>query len=193
MERLRRFAQASPDDWEVRRALAFEEEITGNPEEADRHIQACLEARPDDPEVWSTWLQILQQRGDIDGHPPRDGKPAGMPPATRPRAWKCRGLLLDRDGDLQAAAEAYGQAIEGRPYDPELHYKLGLVENRLGLTEQARGTLKRSQDLRKAESEFQDAYFNYLNVSQNSGREPPSIRRPSSAWHEFVRSWGWNA
>jgi len=81
--KLRRYVGTTPDDWEARRALALEEQWAGDQAAANRHMAACLKARPADPVVWRTWLEILDQRGDHDGiqaaladSPPR---PAAMP------------------------------------------------------------------------------------------------------------------
>jgi Flp pilus assembly protein TadD len=165
--KLRRYVGTTPDDWEARRALALEEQWAGDQAAANRHMAACLKARPADPVVWRTWLEILDQRGDHDGI---QAALARLPPSARGDAeiWKFRGLARVWAGDLAGAAEAFARAARLNPYEGEYFYRLGISEHRLGRPDQARQHTQHSRELRQAEAQLHDAYFDYLKISQKA-------------------------
>jgi Flp pilus assembly protein TadD len=165
--KLDRYVNVTPDDWEARRALALEEQWTGQDAAADRDIKACLKARPADPNVWRTWLEILHRRGDLDGV---RAALTHLPPAANDDAAICnyRGLALEQAGDLAGASEAYRRAVSLKPDESSYAYKLGLMEQRLGRPEQARQNIVRSQQLNQAYQDLHVAYFDYLETSQRA-------------------------
>jgi tetratricopeptide (TPR) repeat protein len=188
--RLRRFAAADPGDWEARRALALEEQLTGQEAAADREIAACLAARPADPAVWRTRLEILHRRGDLAGI---RAALARLPPSADgdPGVWKYRGLAREWDGDLAGAAEAYGRATRLNPYEPEYLYKLGTVERRLGRPGPATEHSRQSQELRQAYARLRDAYLEYIEISRRSRSGDPAYRAAVERLATLCSRLGW--
>lgn len=166
--RLRTIVKADPDDWEARRALAFEEQLLGNLAAADLEIGACLKARPSDVPIWRTYLEILYQRGERDEIRAAIKR---LPPLADADAdaeiLKFRGLVHEWDTDLQSAVDAFQRATELNPREPEYFYKLGILQERLGRSEVATQHLQHSRQLRKADSELSDAYEKLLALSQH--------------------------
>jgi tetratricopeptide (TPR) repeat protein len=164
---LRRYVHATPDDWEARRALAIEEQWAGHEHAAESNIQACLKARPADPGVWRSWLEILHRKGDLEGVKAALNR---LPPSADGDAevWKYRGLAREWAGDPAGASEAYRRATLLKPYDSSSFYRLGLTEQRLGRTEQARDHIRHSQELNRAYLELHTAYLKYVETSQRA-------------------------
>ena len=190
LAKLRRFVAVNPEDWQARRALAFEEQWINNESEADKHIQACLKARPDDPKVWRTYLDILHQRGN------RESLLAAIsliPTAINqdPEIWKYRGLAREWSGDLEAAAEAFRKAIALNPLEAEYFYKLGGVEQRLGLTDQAGEHGRQSKQLRRAFGAMRDAYHELMKITQNSRLGAPDYNAAVERLAAACESLGW--
>lgn len=188
--KLRSYVEADPDNWESRRALALEEQLTENPNAADVHIKACLDARPTDPGVWRTHLEILHQRGDRDKIKAAVDR---LPPSADDDAeiWKFRGLAREWNGDLEAAADAFRRATELNPQEAEYFYRLGIVEQRLGRSVLAAGHLERSRSLRKADAELDDAYHRFLDLTQNSHPGDPSYDAQVERLASLCEQMGW--
>jgi Flp pilus assembly protein TadD len=175
LKKLRRYAEVTPDDWDARRALALEEQGKSYETEADHEIKAALKGAPDSVAVRSAWLEILHQRGDretitesLKSLPPDADSNAEM--------WKFRGLAAEWAGDFAGAVEAFTRATEIRPHEPELFYKLGIVEQRLGRGAQAREHIQKSKDLRLAFSKMHDAYYEFLKINSQSKPGDPEYQ-----------------
>ena len=94
---LLRYIAADPTDWKARQALAKAAQTLGNVEESDRQIQACLTARPSDPEIWSTWLGLLEARSDFAR---LEVELRRTPQEAEMASDRFRGLVAFRRGDL---------------------------------------------------------------------------------------------
>jgi Flp pilus assembly protein TadD len=191
VEVLRRYAAADPTDWEARRALAVEEQHAGRPEEADRQIAACLKARPNDPWVWRSHLEILHLRGDRET--PRDVL-ARAPISTEgdPEVWKHRGLDRFRAGEFGAASEAFEKAVELNPTEGEYAYLLGMADQRLGRRAQAAEHLKRSRRLREAFEKLHEAFASYQEVASRSSAGDPAFRTVVERIASLCDEVGWS-
>ena len=94
-------AKADPNDLRVLLARANLARDVGRLDEAQRLIEGCVKARPDDPIVWRSRLQLAQIRDDAAGvvsaceHVPA----AALDPVDRLRlrAWLARRLSPDRE------------------------------------------------------------------------------------------------
>jgi tetratricopeptide (TPR) repeat protein len=188
--KLRRYVSVTPDDWEARRALAREEQQTGHEDAAERNIKACLKAQPANPDVWRTWLEILQHRGDLDT---LKTAVSGLPAAADLDAeiWKYRGLARELAADLPGAQLAYRRAIELKPYEATYYYKLGLIEQRLGHPEEARNHTRQSQQLNQAYSELHNAYINYLDTAQRAKPADPDYSAAVNRLAKLCEQLGW--
>jgi tetratricopeptide (TPR) repeat protein len=188
--KLRRFVAADPSDWEARRPLALEEQWAGQEAAADGAITACLAARPADPAVWRTRLEILHQRGDRDAIKTALRR---LPPSADgdPEVWKFRGRAREWDGDLASAAEAYVRAIQLNAYEPEYLYKLATVERRLGRLGLATEHSRQSQELRQAYVRLHDAYFDYLETSRKSRPDDSDSRAAVERLAALCGRLGW--
>ncbi len=190
VSKLRSFVAADPGDWEARRALALEEQLSENPDAADVHIQACLDARPTDTDVWRTLLEILHQRGARDEIKAAVDR---LPPSADDDAeiWKFRGLVREWNGKLESAADAFRRASELNPREGEYFYKLGIVEQRLGRSVLAADHLEQSRILRKIDSDLDDAYHRFLALSQNSHPGDPSYDAEVKVLASLCERMGW--
>ena len=191
VSKLRSFVEADPDDWQARRALALEEQSTENPTAADVQINACLDARPTDPDVWRTHLQILHRRGDRDAIKAAVKR---LPPSADDDAeiWKFRGLAREWNEELESAAAAFRRASELNPREGEYCYKLGIVEQRLGRSALATEHLKQSRILRKADSDLNDAYHRFVDLTQHSHPGDPSYDAEVKLLASLCEQLGWN-
>lgn len=190
--RLRAYVAADPDDWQARTALAAEEQATDHPDAADALIQSVLAVRPEEPSVWRTYLEILQPRGNRDAI--RDAI-ARLPKTEAidndPVLWKFRGQMLEWDNDLEGAAKALTKATDLNPSLPEPYYKLGLIEQRLGRTADAAKHLKRSRDLRKADTDLDDAFHKFVDISRDRPPTDPAYIAEVNKLADLCETLGW--
>lgn len=190
--RLRAYVRADPGDWQARRALAAAEQANGRQPEADRLIAECLGARPDDPAVWVTWLQMLLDRNDRDGFIHAvDRMPEVVASADDATLQRFRGLAAESRGDLQAALAAYGRAVAIDDFDGEAHFRLAGVAQRLGrddLAGRSRGRHRQIQEAKQALLAAFGAYGEWL------GREPsggPNLVRAAGHLADLGQALGW--
>jgi tetratricopeptide (TPR) repeat protein len=188
--KLRSFVAADPGDWEARRALALEEQATRHVDGATREIQAVLEARPGEASVWRTDLELLHQRGDLDG---MKAALAKLPPSADSDAeiWKFRGMVHESDGDLAGASDAYRRAVDLKPYEATYLYKLGMAEQRLGKVEDARKHTKQSQALNQAYSQLRNAYLQYLQSREQSKPSAAAYQTAVERLASLCETLGW--
>jgi Flp pilus assembly protein TadD len=189
--KLARYVSVTPDDWEARRALALEEQWTGQDAAADRDIKACLKARPADPGVWRTRLEILHRRGDLDG---MRAALTQLPLSANEDAPVCnyRGLALEQAGDLEGACEAFRRAVSLKPSEASYAYKLGLMEQRLGHADQARYYIRQSQRLAQAYQEMHVAFFDYIQTTQRAKPGDAEDRAAVERLASLCDQLGWN-
>ena len=179
---LEKYYAADPDDHEALRALARVEMALGRKEDADRHFRLLLELEPEDPRAWRDYLTMLHDEGEEDAW---TNALALVPPEaeTEPEIWRFRGLRKERDGDWKGAAEDYRQALERNPFLTSAHYRLAMVEERLGNRETAAEHRKRADTLRDARSELRLAYNDLLDadiaragqIQKENDKPPPSM------------------
>jgi tetratricopeptide (TPR) repeat protein len=188
--KLRLFVETNPDDTDARRALAYEEMVNGNGDAADRHIDLCLKASPDDPQNWRVRLAIYHERGDRE----RLTEAIAQLPASADNLaeiWKYRGLIRQGADDLPGAADAFRRASELDPANPEYYYNLGMVEKALGQPDEARDHVKRSQSLRAAYTAMNDAYIDFAKVSESRTARDPEYRAAVERMATVCEQLGW--
>ena len=113
------------------RALARAEMAVGHPAEARRHFQDYVKAQPENPRGWRDYLTMLHELGDLDTLIDALAK---LPQVTEsePEIWRIRGQMKEKAGRLNEAAHGYRMALERNPFALSSHYRLGMVEERLG-------------------------------------------------------------
>jgi hypothetical protein len=177
--KLKKFLAADPADWEARRALAKVEAALNNPDEAKRLLDTCLHERPEDARGWADYLAILNDLGDLDALRQTTARiPAVI--AEEPSYLKYRAQLLERDGKWAEAAHLYRRLIQARPWEREALYRLALVEGRLGRSRPARECRERSEAMRIARVELNDAFQKVLDLRRLKTEGPEldaAIRR----------------
>jgi len=195
-----RYVAADPTDWDALRALALAEQALNHREDAERHFQACLKADPDNPRVWRDYLRMLHDAGDQDALAALLAK-VPLIAESESDVWKFRGLLKERSGDWTGAGQDYTAALERNPYIMALHYRLAMVEERLGHREAAAAHRKKAAELRDAQGELRTAFNNI--VAAKEAREqhtsvdpdlPTSMRRLASlceklGWARIAEAW----
>jgi tetratricopeptide (TPR) repeat protein len=171
---LRRYVAAVPDDWEALRSLARAELALGRKDVAERHFQACMKARPDDPRVWRDYLTMLHEQGEWDAF---SALLARAPRAveSEPEIWKFRGMMCEKNGNIDGAAENYRQAIERNPNVLEYHYRLAVADERLGQRAEAAEHRKRTQQLREASAQLPKAYHDFLDAQAQRSTGGPDL------------------
>jgi tetratricopeptide (TPR) repeat protein len=161
--KLKKFLAADPEDWEARRALAKAEAALVNPAEARGLLETCLSKRPNDHRVWTDYLALLTDLNELDG---LRRSIAQIPPsiADDPSFFKFRALLAERDRNWDEAARLYERLTRLRPWERENLYRMALVETRLGRSAQAHEHRQRSEAMRAARVELNDAFQQVLDV-----------------------------
>jgi tetratricopeptide (TPR) repeat protein len=197
---IKRYVAADPTDWEALRALARAELALGREEDANRDFQACLAGRPDDPRVWRDYLGMLYDLGDQDAWTTLLVK---VPPSAESESeiWRFRGLLKEKTGDWAGAAQDYHIALNHNPYLMASHYRLAMVEERLGHNDVALEHRKKADQLREAKSELRVAFGELITAEEASENQkasnpdlPASMRRLASVceilgWARLAEAW----
>ncbi len=188
--KLRRFVAADPEDWEARRSLAVEEQAIGDATAADAALTACLRARPSDPSLLRTRLEILNGRGDVDAIRAVIGR---LPPEADgdARIWMYRGIVRQWDEDHAGAFEAFSRSARLDPNDPEALYKLGMAEKQLGREAEAQEHLGQSRQLYQAFELLKVAYNEYAEQSRRLRRDPAGYRAAVEGLATLCRKLGW--
>ena len=188
---LKRYVAADPADWEARRALANAELALGQRSEALRDMRDCLDARPEDPRVWRDYLTMLQSLGEVDAF---NAVLAQVPAIaeTEPDLWIFRGQVRERAGDWATAAPHYRQALELNPNLLNAHYRLAIIEGRLGHSVEAAAHRKRWQELREARSELRQAFDAYFDAQQRLPNDSPELLASLKRLASICQTLGWS-
>jgi tetratricopeptide (TPR) repeat protein len=188
---LNRYVAADPADWEARRALANAELKLGQCSEALREMRDCLDARPEDPRVWRDYLTMLQSLGEVDSfNAVLDEVPAVG--ETEPDLWIFRGQARERAGDWATAALHYRHALELNPNRLNAHYRLALIEGRLGHSIEALAHHKRCQELREARCELRQAFDAYFDAQQRLPNDSPELLASLKRLASICQTLGWS-
>ncbi len=189
--KLRAYSSADPDDLDARRALALEEHATGDEDSADRDLDACLKARPDDPSSLLARLDILNDRGDVEAYAEAVRR---LPPsiAEESRLALHRGLARQRDGDREAAVEKFRRAVRLAPFDAAASYKLGMAEMALGHATEGREHLARTRQLHQAYQDLRDVYHDFLEQYRRTPRDEAGYRGTVERLATACRQLGWS-
>ena len=184
------YLAADPADLEARHGLAKAQMALNQFDEARRNLATCIEERPEDPHCWTDYLDLLRDTGDLDGLRQAVGRlPESV--AEHPGVLKHRALLLEHDRKWAQSAELYRRILQARPFEREAYYRLALVEDRLGQHEPAQVHRQRSQAMRTARTELNDAYQKVRDLHESDPNSPKyyaAIRRLS----ELCETLGWN-
>jgi tetratricopeptide (TPR) repeat protein len=197
---LERYIAADPTDWEALRALARAKLSLGRKEEADRHFQACIESRPDDPRGWRDYLTMLHDLGELEAWTALLARvPASA--ESEPEIWRFRGLQKEKAGEWTGAAEDYRKALALNPFLTAVHYRLGMVEERLGHRDAAAEHRKQTETLREARNDLRMAYIDLNNAEDARVKQtaispdlPTSIKRLAKVcdalgWERLAEAW----
>ena len=188
---LNRYVAADSDDWEARRALANAELKLGQRSEALRDIRDCVDARPDDPHAWRDYLTMLQSLGEADAfNAVLDKVPAIGD--TDPDLWIFRGQVRERAGDWATAVPHYRHALELNPNLLNAHYRLGVIEGRLGHSIEAVAHHKRCQELREARCELRQAFDAYFDAQQRLPNDSPELLASLKRLASICQTLGWS-
>ena len=189
LPRLQEYVAADPTDLESLRALARAELALGKFDDANQHLLACLKADPSDGLIWRDYLTMLHDRGDRQAcfaAVAKIPKEAG----AEPEIWKFRAMAREDKGDFAGAAECYGEAIARNPNIVEYHYKLAIIEERLGNREQAANHRKIAKTLREARASLPKAYADYREAADNRANGGPALADSIRNLSEVCRTLG---
>ena len=190
MAKLRDYVEADPEDWNARRALALEEHANRDEAAADRDLDACLIARPDDPLHWRARLEILNERGDVDAlRATIDRLPTTAD--VDAKVWMYRGLVRQWDNDRAGAFEALDRSARLAPDDPEILYKLGMAEKLVGRSAESGMHLGRSRQIHLAYSKLPQAYNEFLEQTRRPIRDEVAYRASIEQLAASCRQIGW--
>ena len=197
---LERYVAADPGDWEALRALARAELALNRKEAAAKHFQACLKGDPENPKVWRDYLRMLHDTGDQEALAALLAK---VPPSAEgePDVWRFRGLLKEKSDNWPGAARDYQAALERNPFVMASHYRLAMVEERLGHHESAAQHRQKADELRDAYGELRTAFNNVVGAEEARKQRrsstpdlPTSMRRLGSlcatlGWARLAQAW----
>ena len=171
IEILKRYVAADPEDWEALRALARAEQALGDSVEAARLFQLCLNSNPNNFRAWRDNLALFLEQGDQGAF----GALLEKPPKSAEiehETWMFRGVASESTPDLQVAADCFRKAIELNPFVSKYYYRLAMVEQRLGLHEEARRHRARTKEMNEARAQLGDAYSDYLDANSSTAGGP---------------------
>ena len=190
INKLERYVAADPADWEALRALAKAASALGRPAEAALHFQACLKGRPDDARAWSDYLNMLHAQGDMDAWSALLDQ---VPPSADGEAeiWKFRGLRKERAGDWAGAASDYRAALERDPYITAYHYRLAMVEERLGHRDVAAEHRKQADQLRAARGQLLTAFTEVIDAQEHKTTTAPDLPASMRRLASICETLGW--
>ena len=159
--------------------------------EALRDMRDCLDARPEDPRVWRDYLTMLQSLGEMDAF---NAVLARLPAIaeTEPDLWIFRGQARERAGDWATAAAHYRRALELKPKLLSAHYRLAIVEGRLGHSAEAAAHRKRWQELHEARSELRQAFDAYFDAQQRLPNDSPELLASLERLASICQTLGWS-
>jgi tetratricopeptide (TPR) repeat protein len=188
--RLERYVAADPADWEALRALARAELALGRREDAREHFEACLKAQPENPRLWRDYLNMLSDLGDSEG---LESGLRKMPPAAEvePDIWKLRGNLEEKARDWPGAAASYRKALEINPYARGCHYRLAVVEQRLGHVDEANRYRKQADELRDAQTKLRSAYAAFVDAMAKRNPQGPDLPTSLRSLASICETLGW--
>jgi thioredoxin-like negative regulator of GroEL len=188
--RLERYVAADPTDWQALRALAKAELALGRGAEAARHFQACLKGEPENPRVWADYLGMLYESGDLDAW---SAVLAKVPPAAESESeiWRFRGLSKEKAGDWAGAARDYRNALERDPYITAYHYRLAMVEERLGHRDVAAEHRKKSDRLREARGQLLPAFTDVIDAQERRNSSGPGLSASMRRLASVCETLGW--
>ncbi len=190
---LSRYVSADPDDWQARRALALALQDVGQPAEADRRIRQCLEAWPDDPDVWLAWLTILALRNDSSGLTAAVNQmPSTVLRKGNSLLWQYRGMALESSGQLEEARTSYREAIRLDPFDEQAHFRLARVEQRLGHSQEAGEHRERHRVLQEARSALPAAMARYREVARKDTSHRAELAEATRRLASLSETLGWS-
>jgi tetratricopeptide (TPR) repeat protein len=188
-EKLRKYIEADPHDWEARRALAKVNLVLSKPEEAKELVESCVRDRPADPRIWADYLTVLNDLGELDSLrsaleqiPPEVLADSGI---LKSRAW-----VLERDRKWAEAASLYRQLIQAHPWEADAYYRLALVEERLGQTAAARDHRQKSEAMRAARQELTDVFQKVLDLRKEK-QETPAMHQAVRRLAKTCEKLGW--
>ncbi len=188
-EKLSRYIAADPSDWEARRALARVDLVLSKPDEAKQLAEACLRERPGDPRIWADYLTILHDLGELDAlRQTLATVPAEL--AGDPALVKSRALVVERDRQWDDAAGLYRRLIQARPWEADAFYRLALVEERLGQSGPAREHRQKSEAMRAARLELNEAFDKVLALRKQK-QETPAMHQALRRLARICGSLGW--
>jgi predicted Zn-dependent protease len=183
------YLAADPEDWEARLGLAKVLSALNRPEEARRHLEVCLQQRPEDAHGWAAYLDLLSTSGDLDGlRTAVDRLPASM--AENPSALKHHARLLELDRKWSEAAALYRRILRVSPADDQAYYHLAQAEDRLDQRGPAQEHRRRWQALREARTGLNQAYQAVLDL-RASGPKSPKYREAIRRLAGICETLGW--
>jgi tetratricopeptide (TPR) repeat protein len=156
-------------------------------------MEACLRKRPEDPRAWRDYLTMLQSLGEIDAFNASLARVPGSA-EVEPEIWLFRGQAKERDGDWAGAAANLRQALELNPNLLNAHYRLAMVEDRMGHREESAAHRKRWQQLREARTQLRQAEAEYqaaLVAASAGNTGGPSLRDAISRLASICETLGW--
>lgn len=100
-------------------------------DEGIARLRRSVDEHPGDPDAWAALLAGLDDGGRVDDLAGTlDRLPEGL--AADPRFAEARGRAAQEARDWSAAAEHYRRALEARPHEPRLEFRLARVLRQAG-------------------------------------------------------------
>jgi tetratricopeptide (TPR) repeat protein len=149
-----------PQDFEALRAAGLYHLEAGDSDKARAYIYRCVQENRESVPALEAWLQCLYQTADNFGlqqavrELPNDADSSA-------EIWKFRAIAAERDDDMPQAIAAVRRAVAIRPFEAELHHRLGQYLLRTGEKEEGQAQLTRNTELQNSQQNLRDAYDAY--------------------------------
>jgi tetratricopeptide (TPR) repeat protein len=133
---------------------------------------------------------MLHEQGDLDAW---SAVLAKVPPSAESESeiWRFRGLLKERASDWAGAARAYREALERNPYITAYHYRLALVEERLGHRDVAVEHRKKADRLREASGQLLPAFTDIMDAQEHRTSNAPDLSTSMRRLATVCETLGW--
>jgi tetratricopeptide (TPR) repeat protein len=178
--------KAVPDDPGPLLAEARVKLLDNNSVEATEMLWKVVGANPSNLEAQGLLGTVLaESAADREFHRWRIQLPENAD--RHPAVWYARGLWAEQNGQLDAAARCYWEALRIEPDHHRANYQAGLVLKSLGRSNLAQGFSRRAEMLAELNNEVHVAYSEGIQ-SDRLGKIGESLENLGRLWE----AWAWN-
>ena len=146
---LERAAEANPTSPVLRGELAARLWEEGDLAKAREAYWQLFELQPDDPSVWTDWMQVEWKTGHHEQARKIAGEGAPLLPTPQQQLalWRTLASLEATRGSVQRMLDALQMGASAMPGDAEIHWSVAICQRELGYLEAEANTLRKITEL----------------------------------------------